>query len=138
MLNKIYWIERGENHMTFALIYKNIVKNRFECENYELANVLARASFGDDAFATDTTKYATTIGDRYENNKFYRVLEDGTIKEVAYIPSEQENIDLLQEKLLKSQLVLADSYENKLKLESKILKLEQTLAEIYEHLKGGN
>lgn len=124
--------------MTFALIYENIVKNRFECENYELANVLARASFGDDAFAADTTKYASTIGNKYKNGRFYHVLEDGTEKEVAYIPSEQENIDLLQAKLLKSQLVLADTYENKLALESKILKLEHTLSEICEQLKGDN
>ncbi|MFW6680249.1 hypothetical protein ACOAOT_21720 [Lacrimispora sp. AGF001] len=124
--------------MTYALIYENIVKNRFECENYELANLLARASFGNDAFATDTTKYASTVGDRYENNKFYHVLEDGTVKEVAYIPSEQENIDLLHGKLLNSQLVLADTYEDKLKLESKILKLEKMLVEMYEHMKGDN
>jgi len=123
---------------TYALIFQNKVKNRFECENFELANTLARASFGNDAFAIDTTKYASTIGDTYKSERFYHTLEDGTEEEVEYIPSEQENIALLQTKLLTSQLVLADTYEDKLALETKIFKLDQIITEIYERLKGEN
>ncbi|GLB26639.1 hypothetical protein LXJ15735_28800 [Lacrimispora xylanolytica] len=122
--------------MNFALIYKNEVKNICICENYELANVLARASHGDSAFAEDTTNYATAIGDKYENGIFYHKLEDGTFEEAMYIPTERENIIDLQSKLIQSQLVITETYENKTTLEEKILTLQQIIADLYEKMEG--
>ncbi|WP_313072953.1 hypothetical protein [Lacrimispora sp.] len=118
----------------FALIYENKVMNVFICENYELANQLARASYGDNAFAIETTRYASEIGDKYENGIFYHKLEDGSFKEAMYIPTEKDNIDELRSKLIQSQLVLTETYENKFSLEEKILTLQQIITDLYEKM----
>lgn len=126
------------NNTIYAIIYNNEVKNRILCEDYTLANTLARASFGNEAFAVDTTKYATAIGDIYESGNFYHASDVGTKEEVEYIPSEQENITLLKSKLLTSKLVLAETYEDKLLLENRIDKLELAITNIFEQIKGDN
>lgn len=118
----------------FALIYDNEVKNIFICPNYELANQLARASFGNDAFAVETTRYAAEIGDKYEHGMFYQILEDGTEQRVKYIPTEADNIAELQSKSIQSQLALTEAYENKISLEEKILNLQQTITDLYEKM----
>lgn len=118
----------------FALIYDNQVKNIFICPNYELANQLARASFGNDAFAVETTRYASEIGDKYENGMFYKILMDGTKQRVKYIPTEADNISELQLKFLQSQLALTEEYENKIFLEEKVLNLQQTITNLYEKM----
>ncbi len=118
----------------FALVYENEVKNIFICHNYELANQLARASFGNEAFAVETTRYAITIGDKYADGMFYRILEDGTEQRVKYIPTEADNIAELQSKFIQSQLALTETYENKIFLEEKILNLQQTITNLYEKM----
>lgn len=120
----------------FALVYENEIKNIFICKNYELANVLARASYGDMAFAVETTRYASAIGDKYENGIFFHRLEDGSLEEVMYIPTEKDNITELQLKLLQSQLVITETYENKISLENKILTLQQIIADLYKKMEG--
>lgn len=118
----------------FALIYENEVKNIFICENYELANQLARASFGDEAFAVETTRYASGIGNKYENGIFYKILEDGTKKQIEYIPTAEDKIIELQSKLDNSQSISISQYENNLILESKINDLTKTLTTFYEKM----
>lgn len=120
--------------MTYALIYQNEVKNRFECENYELANILARASFGDKAFAVDASQYNSHIGDKYENGRFYQILEDGSLKEIEYIPSEKDNIAELQSKQIKSQICLTEAFENNLLFEDRILALQKNITDLYERM----
>lgn len=124
--------------LKFALIYENEVKNIFICENYELANQIARASYGNNAFAEETTRYATKIGDNYKNGIFFHRLEDGSLAEVMYIPTEKDNIVELRSKLLQSQLVITETYENKISLEEKILTLQQTITNLYEKMEGNN
>lgn len=80
----------------YALIYENEIKNIFICENYELANVLARASFGDNAFSIEVSRYIVGIGDKYENGIFYHTLDNGDIKEAEYIPTNDEEIKQLK------------------------------------------
>lgn len=58
----------------YAIIFENVVKNVIICDDYTLANALARASFGDNAFAVESSRYAVGIGDLYENGIFYRIL----------------------------------------------------------------
>lgn len=118
----------------FALIYENEVKNVFICENYELANVLARASFGDEAFAIDTTYHACSIGDIYERGVFYNKLSDGTLKESPKIPSPEEKISELQVKLESAQSSLILEYEHKVELESKIEQLTNMITGLYEKM----
>lgn len=120
--------------LKFALIHDNDVKNVFICENYELANQLARASFGAKAFAIDTTRYDTKIGDTYEKGVFYHILEDGSLVEAMFIPTEKDNIATLQSKLIQSQLVLTETYESNITLVEKILTLQQTVADLFEKM----
>ena len=116
----------------YALIYENEVKNVFLCENYELANVLAKASFGNDAFAIESTRYIIQMGDKYKNGIFYHILEDGTKKEAEYIPSEAENIAKLNVVLAETQLTLLSIYEQKVQLENKLLELEAKISKLLE------
>ena len=44
-------------HQVYAMIYEEEVKNVFVCDNYEMANYLARATYGDDAFSVDCLQY---------------------------------------------------------------------------------
>ena len=45
------------------------------CDNYEIANQIARVTYGDNAFAVDTTLYSVSIGDDYIDGLFYRERE---------------------------------------------------------------
>lgn len=120
----------------FALIYENEVKNIFDCDSYELANQLARASYGNKAFAVETTRYASRIGDKYENGIFYHTLENGSLEEAMYIPTEKDNIEVLQSKIIESQLILTETYENKITLEEKLITLQLIIADLYEKMEG--
>jgi len=44
-------------HQVFAQIHKGEVKNVIVCDNYELANWLARATYGSEAIAVDCLQY---------------------------------------------------------------------------------
>lgn len=59
----------------FSLIYKDTVQNIIVCDNYELANQIARLQLGNSAYAIDTTHYPLSIGDKHINGVFY--MDDG-------------------------------------------------------------
>ena len=56
---------------TFAIIQGETIKNDIVCDNYELANQLARNVYGEDAIAVESTQYPISIGDKYINGLFY-------------------------------------------------------------------
>lgn len=102
-------------HQVYAMIYKEEVKNVFVCDNYEMANYLARATYGDDAFSVDCLQYPCQIGDKYIKNQFYK--SDG-ITPVEYIPTQEQQVEKLnrenkrlQDELTNSQLALTELYE---------------------------
>lgn len=69
------------------------VQNIAMCDNYEEANQVARAVYGDAAFA-DEYKWLVQPGDKFRDGIFYTV--SGDIEEPAeYIPTEQEQISQL-------------------------------------------
>lgn len=76
----------------FAEIHENKVMNIIVCDNYEMANYLARCTYGEEAFAVDTTLYPLAIGDVHENGRFYHVSGDGTRAEVLRNLTEKEQI----------------------------------------------
>ena len=82
-------------HLTYALVYNNIVQNVFVCNNYQAANDLAKGCFGNEAFAIDITYCPTIIGDIYENGFFYRMINNEKIK-IDFVPTEQEEIKTLK------------------------------------------
>ena len=74
-----------------------MVQNIAMFENYEDANVITRAVYGDNAFAAEY-RYAVRPGgvDRFHDGRFFSVAEDGTETEAEYIPTEQDKINMLQ------------------------------------------
>ena len=102
-------------HQVYAMIYEKEVKNVFVCDNYEMANYLARATYGDDAFSVDCLQYPCQIGDKYIDNRFYK--SDGTTL-IEYVPTQEQQVEqlnrekaALQEELTNTQLALTELYE---------------------------
>lgn len=64
-------------HQVFAHILDNKIKNVIVCDNYEVANQLARSIYGQNAIAVECTQYPCGIGDFYIDNSFhYRDKDD--------------------------------------------------------------
>lgn len=82
-------------HQIFAQIYEEKVKNIIVCDNYEMANWLARASYGDEAFAVDCLQYPCEIGDKYHNGLFYHVNDDGSETEISHVITTEWQIQSL-------------------------------------------
>lgn len=58
-------------HQVFAQILDDEIKNIMVCDNYELANQLARMVYGEKAWAWECTQYPVSIGDKCMNRVFY-------------------------------------------------------------------
>ena len=63
---------------TFAIVLGETIKQDIVCDNYELANQLARTVYGDDAIAVDSTQYPIDVGDKYIDGYFY--FKDGVTR----------------------------------------------------------
>ena len=92
-------------HQVFAQISEGTVQNIMVCADYELANYLTRCTYGDEAFAVDCLQYPCSIGDEYHDNKFYKVSEDGEETEIAYVPTQEQQVAELQ--YLNNELTVA-------------------------------
>ncbi len=80
-------------HQVFAIVHEEIVQNIIVCDNYELANQIARGTYGEDAIAVDCLQYRCFIGCSYKNGTFY----DLEGKEIAYVPTQEQQVATLQE-----------------------------------------
>lgn len=99
-------------HQVYALISEEKVKNVCVCDNYEMANHIARATYGKSAFAVDCMQYPCTIGDTYKSGTFYRKdSETGEETAIEYVPTNEEQLASLQEELTNTQLALIELYE---------------------------
>ena len=82
---------------TFAIIQGETIKQDIVCDNYELANQLARSVYGDDAIAVESTQYPISEGDKYIDGYFYfkdgvtRVPRQNTGEENALFAVEKVN-----------------------------------------------
>ena len=63
---------------TFAIIQGETIKQDIVCDNYELANQLARNVYGEGAIAVDSTQYPISEGDKYIDGYFY--FKDGVTR----------------------------------------------------------
>lgn len=99
-------------HQIFAQICANDIKNIMVCDNYELANQLSRSIFGESAYAVECTQYAVSIGDKYQEGKFY--FKDGvTLVPRQNTAEENEKLLLVQAKQLElnqSELLVDTDY----------------------------
>lgn len=114
-------------HQIFAQIYNNEIKNIIVCDNYELANYLARATYGDTATAVDCLQYSCAIGDKFVDGQFLKVLYDesgnptGETQIIHPNPTEEQEIAILkmekeelESELSDTQMALVDLYEGML------------------------
>lgn len=84
----------------FAEISMEVIRNVMVCEEYELANRLARATYGNDAFAVEITDVPARIGDKYQNGYFYRVNDEGGETRILPIPSTEIQLEELRAQML--------------------------------------
>ena len=77
----------------FAQIFEETVQNVIVCDDYEMANYLSRATYGDTAVAVECNQYKVGIGCRYKEGTFY--LDDGKT-EAPYLPSQEEVVSKLE------------------------------------------
>jgi hypothetical protein len=87
----------------FSLIKGNIVRNIIVCDNYEVANQIARVQYGEDAIAVDTTQYPLSVGYKYIDNIFYE--EDGeTVVERNLTADEEASIAKAKAEAMEAQV----------------------------------
>lgn len=83
-------------HQVFAQIFEEELKNIIVCDNYEMANWLSRAAYGDTAFSVDCFQYPCRAGDRYRDGIFYRMDENGVETVINPVMSADQEIELLR------------------------------------------
>lgn len=66
------------NSLIYAQISEERIMNIAVCENYEFANWLTRATYGDEAFAVQCNGFSVQPGDAYREGIFYHQQDDGT------------------------------------------------------------
>ena len=127
-------------HQIYALISEETVQNICVCDNYEMANYIARASYGNSAFAVDCLQYPCQIGDSYRDNTFYHVnKETGKETVIEYVPTQEQQVSILtnglnntNDELTQTQLALVESYEENLALQNEITNTQLAITELYE------
>ena len=82
------------------------------CDNYEMANYLARCSYGEDAFAVDCLQYPCGIGDKYVDSTFYHMNNEGDFIPIEYVPTQEQQVNALENQLTDTQLALVEVYES--------------------------
>lgn len=96
-------------HQVFAQIFEGEVKNIMVCDNYELANSISRATYGDTAFAVDCLQYPCTLGDKYRNGRFYHTdLDTKEEKIVEYVPTQEQQVQDLKAENEDLMIAMAD------------------------------
>ena len=94
-------------HQVFAQIFEEEIKNIIVCDNFETANWLSRAAYGDTAFSVDCLQYPCQTGDRYRDGVFYKVGENGVetvINPVMSTDQEMESLKATVDTLILSSL----------------------------------
>ncbi|MFT4146435.1 MAG: hypothetical protein QM644_18485 [Mobilitalea sp.] len=69
----------------------NVVVNLVVCDNYDVANRISRETYGEDAFAIESTFLPISIGNSYNNGYFYD--QDGKVIKNTSPSLEQNQID---------------------------------------------
>lgn len=120
-------------HQVYALIYNEKVENVCVCDNYEMANYIARATYGNEAFAVDCLQYPCAIGDFYKEGIFYRLIEEtGEEFIIEYVPTQEQQVQTLNGELTETQLALVEQYEENLALQDEVTMTQLALVELYE------
>ena len=129
-------------HSIYAQISEGIVQNIMVCDDYELANELTRASYGDDGFAVECNQCPCVIGDKYHDGGFYRDIEgEGIEIPIEYVPTPEQQVEALtvqngnlQNEVTSLQLALVEQYEDNIALQDEVTNTQLALTELYEEM----
>lgn len=127
-------------HEVFAQIFEGEVKNIMVCENYPMADHLAKCVYGSEAYAVDCLQYRCMIGDLYHDGAFWRVDEKtGEEVQVEYVPTQEQQVQQLTAEneglatqLTDTQIALVEQYEENLILQEEVTNTQIALTELYE------
>lgn len=76
----------------WAFIYENEVKNTIICDTYPMANMLAKNTISNDAFAVEITHIPTSVGHKYEDGNFKDL--NGNV--IAPLPNTEQEVNILK------------------------------------------
>jgi hypothetical protein len=97
----------------FSFVQGTDIVNIVVCDNYTVANDVARLSYGEEVFAIESTLYPVSIGDKYIEGKFYKV--DG-VTEIPRNPTEEEEIARINsENIVLTEYIIDLDYRMSLK-----------------------
>ena len=106
-------------HQVYAMINEEgTVQNIMVCDNYEDANQIVRAVYGDNAIAVDCLQYPCSHGDKYIGNKFYTYVKDEEgnpteeLKEIKYVPTREQQVASLNNANDNLMVMMADVIGN--------------------------
>ena len=71
------------DHITYAVINNESIVDIFICEEYSLAQKLAK-KYGDNCFAVNCSNFKVCIGDLYQNGAFYNGETGVEIKDTSF------------------------------------------------------
>ena len=96
-------------HQVFAHILDTKIKNVIVCDNYEIANQLARSTYGKTAIGVECTQYPVGIGDFFVDNVFYYKDKDDPEKVGEMVPRKNTAEEDAYEANIKVENVTADT-----------------------------
>jgi hypothetical protein len=104
-------------HQVFAHILDTKIQNIIVCDNYELANQLARAIYGQSAIAQECTQYPCGIGDYFVNNTFFYADKDDPEKVGEAVPRKNTAEEDAAEANAKATSIETDVANNTIEIE---------------------
>ena len=104
-------------HQVFAHILDTKIMNVIVCDNYEIANQLARATYGDSAIAYECTQYRCGIGDYFIDNVFYFADKEDPNKVGEMVPRTNTAEEDAYEANKRAESMQADIANNAIDLE---------------------
>lgn len=109
------------------------IQNIIVASDFEKASRIARAFYGSDALAIDTTLYPVAIGNTYVNETFYD--ENGNV--IERNQTEEEQIAALEEQLIASDEAVVSLYEMQSTQDEINIAQDEAITDLYEIMLGG-
>jgi hypothetical protein len=104
-------------HQVFAHILDTKIKNVIVCDNYEIANQLARSTYGPTAIGVECTQYPCGIGDYFVDNTFYYRDKDDPEKVGEMVPRKNTAEEDAYEANAKSSSIMSDVANQAIEIE---------------------
>lgn len=104
-------------HQVFAHILDTKIKNVIVCDNYEIANQLARSTYGPTAIGVECTQYPCGIGDYFIDNVFYYKDPDDPEKVGGMVPRKNTAEEDAYEANIKSTSMATDVANQAIEIE---------------------